>query len=93
MDFTQTALLASIDEVLAALRAASLEPEQELVSRAREHAARLAATASAEDWPGITEEVLAALRSAGESAQGGDLAGAETTLAGAREVLGAGPSQ
>jgi hypothetical protein len=92
MDFTQTALLASIDEVLAALRAASLEPEQELVRRAREHAARLASTANAEDWPEVPEEVLAALRSAGEAAQGGDLAGAEATLMGARETLG-GPSR
>jgi hypothetical protein len=91
MDFTQTALLASIDEVLAAIRAASVEPEGELVSRAQEHAARLAATADAKNWRGIPEEVLAALRSAGEAAESGDLSGAEAILAGARNTLG-GPS-
>lgn len=91
MDFAQTALLASIDEVLAALRAASLEPEDDLVSRAREHTARLASTANAESWPEAPEEILASLHSAGEAAQGGDLAGAEAILRGARETLG-GPS-
>ena len=100
MDFTETALLASIDHTLASVRAAIFaiaDPEQlpearaQLAEKAGEDTGRLVAHADAGEWPGVDAGIFEAIRRADEAAREGDLRGIEQRLAAAREMLG-GPS-
>jgi hypothetical protein len=100
MEFTETALLASIDHTLASIRAAlyaAADPEQlheaqaQLAEKAGEDTGRLIAHADAGEWPGVDPSVFDAIRSADDAGREGDLREIERRLAAAREMLG-GPS-
>ena len=97
MDFTETALLASIDHTLASVRAAifaAQDPEQlpearaRLAEKAGEDTGRLVVHADAGEWPGVNPHVFDAIRRADVVAREGDLRGIEERLAAARELLG-----
>lgn len=97
MEFTETALLASIDHTLASVRAAlfaGADPEQPEEVRARlgekagEDTGRLVAHAEADEWPGVNPTVFEAIRRADEAGRAGDLREIERRLAAARETLG-----
>ncbi|HEV2149648.1 MAG TPA: hypothetical protein VGR37_19770 [Longimicrobiaceae bacterium] len=100
MTFTETALLASIDETLASIKAALVaaeDPEQtaeartELAARAAADSARLVMEADPSDWPGVDPAILDAVRGIEQPAHQGDLEEMRRRLARAREMLG-GPS-
>ena len=100
MEFTETALLASIDHTLASVRAAlyaAADPEQfeeaqtKLAEKAGEDTGRLVAHADAREWPGVESAVFDAIRRADEAGREGDLQEIERRLAAAREMIG-GPS-
>ncbi len=97
MDFAHTALLASIDHTLATIRAAlaaERDPEQTEEARTRlagmagSDAARLVAEAGPANWDGVDTAVFDAIRGVEEPAHRNDLAGMESALAAAREMLG-----
>jgi|GEM_PF-6708519 len=90
MDFTRTALLASIDHALAQAKAALLAGDDAMGAEAASMIARLPAEPG-DGWEGIPLETFAAVRSAREALDGGDLATAEQRLEAARATLG-GPS-
>lgn len=100
MEFTETALLASIDHTLASVRAAlfaAADPEQlheaqaQLAEKAGEDTGRLVSHADPGEWPGVNPAVFDAIRRADECARQGDLREIERRLAAAREMIG-GPS-
>lgn len=100
MEFTETALLASIDHTLASVRAAlfaAADPEQlheaqlQLAEKAGEDTGRLVSHADASEWPGVEPAVFDAIKRADDAGKEGDLREIERRLAAAREMLG-GPS-
>lgn len=100
MEFTEMALLASIDHTLASVRAAlfaAADPEQlheaqlQLAEKAGEDTGRLVSHADASEWPGVEPAVFDAIKRADDAGKEGDLREIERRLAAAREMLG-GPS-
>lgn len=100
MEFTETALLASIDHTLASVRAALYaaadleqweDAQAQLAEKAGADTGRLVSHADAGEWPGVDPAVFAAIRRADEAGREGDLREIERRLAAAREMLG-GPS-
>lgn len=90
MEFTQTALLASIDEALAAAKAALAAGNDELAGEAASMIARLP-TGPEDGWEEVPREAFEGIRSAHQALSEGDLAEGERRLEGARRALG-GPS-
>lgn len=97
MDFTATVLLASIDEALAATRAAlaaANDPEQldeaktELAARVGSLVARLVYVARNEPWEGVPQTVLDGIAAVEPAVHANDLQGIERQLADTREHLG-----
>ena len=87
MDFTSTALLASIDHALAQAKAALLAGDDGMAAEAAAMVARLPHEPG-DGWEGILPETFEGIRSAKEALDGGDLAEAERRLEGARATLG-----
>lgn len=97
MDFTATVLLASIDEAIAATRAAlaaARDPEQldearnELAARVGSLVARLVYVARNEAWDGVPPAVLDGITAVEPAVHANDLEGIERQLVDAREHLG-----
>lgn len=90
MDFKQTALLASIDQALAAAKAALAAGSDELAAEASSMIARLP-TGPDDGWEEVPREAFEGIRSAHLALAEGDLEEGERRLEKARRALG-GPS-